>query len=533
VIPRGQGGRSALTAAAAFALLVAATIATAATPGGTLRRAGVDDPATLDPARFSYPGEVNVVADLFTGLLTLDAAARPVPGCAESWTISEDGLVWTFRLRPRLQWSDGRPLTATDFEYSFRRMLDPRTAFTFAARLYSLKNARLVNAGKLPPSALGVAAPDARTVVLRLEHPAPYLPEVLASYSSPSPRHAIEAAGRDWTRPGRMVSNGPFTLAEWVPNSHVKLVRNPLFYDAGWVSLAAVHHVTVDSAATAVRRFRAGELDVVLVVPPEQIDWARVNLPKELHVGPGFGLEHVAFNVRRPPFDDVRVRRALALAIDREALTAKVLRAGEVPAYGIVPPRASHYPTPARADFATWAPSQRTAEARRLLAAAGYGPARPLRVRLAFTSGDVPRRVAVALAAMWKQVGVETTLEPGEAKATLAIVQRGEFEAFRYQWLSGTTDPASFMERFLADARAVNVAGYSNPAFDALYDRAERTRDLAARAESFRQAEALVLADMPVAPLYFYAGRRLVSQRVTGWTDSVRGIHLSRWLGVR
>jgi ABC-type oligopeptide transport system substrate-binding subunit len=313
----------------------------------------------------------------------------------------------------------------------------------------------------------------------------------------------------------------------------VKLVRNPRFHDAAHVQLDAVYHVSVDSAATAVRRFRAGELDVVLVVPPEQLDWARANLREELRVGPGFGIEHVAFNVRRPPFDDARVRRALALAVDREALTAKVLRAGEVPAYGIVPPRASHYPTPARADFATWTPAQRLAESRRLLAAAGYGPAKPLRVRLAFTTGDVPRRVAVTLAAMWQQVGVATTLEPGEAKATLAAVQRGEFEAFRYQWLSGTTDPASFMERFLADARAVNVAGYANPAFDALYERAERTRDLAARAELFRQAEAMVLADMPVAPLYFYAGRRLVSQRVTGWTDSVRGIHLSRWLAVR
>lgn len=526
------GGRGARLALAAC-VVVGCLVATVADAAGTLRRAGVDDPATLDPARFSYPGEVNVVADLFTGLLTLDAGARPIPGCAESWTTSDDGLVWTFRLRPGLQWSDGRPLTATDFQYSFRRMLDPRTAFTFAARLYSLKNAKLVNGGKLPPAELGVAAPDARTLVLTLEHPAPYLPEVLASYSSPSPRHAIEALGAEWTRPGRMVSNGPFTLAEWVPNSHVKLVKNPRFYDAAKVQLGAVQHVTVDSAATAVRRFRAGELDIVLVVPPEQIDWARVNLPKELRVGPGFGIEHVAFNVRRPPFDDPRVRRALALAVDREALTSKVLRSGEVPAYGIVPPRASHYPAPARADFATWTPTQRLAEARRLLAAAGYGPSKPLRVRLAFTNGDVPRRVAVTLAAMWKQAGVETTLEPGEAKAALAAVQRGEFESFRYQWLSGTTDPASFMERFLSDARGVNVAGYANPAFDALYARAERTRDLAARAELFRQAEAMVLADMPVAPLYFYAGRRLVSQRVTGWTDSVRGIHLSRWLGVR
>jgi oligopeptide transport system substrate-binding protein len=527
-----RGSRTALIALVAAAAL-AVIAPRSADAAGTLHRSGTDDPATLDPGRFTYPSEVNVVADLFTGLLTLDAAAKPIPGCAESWTTSADGLVWTFRLRPGLQWSDGRPLTAGDFEYSFRRMVDPATAFTFAARLYSIANARAVNRGAQPPSSLGVVAKDARTLVITLEHPAPYLPEVLASYSSPVPKHVIDRYGNEWSRPGRMVSNGPFTLAEWVPNSHVRLVKNPRFYDASTVSLDAVHHVTVDSAATAVRRFRAGELDVVLVVPPEQIDWARKNLAKELHVGPGFGLEHVVFNTRKPPFDDARVRRALSLAVDREALTSKVLRSGEVPAFGIVPPRASHYPTHASADFAAWTPAQRLAEARRLLAAAGYGAGKPLRVRLAFTTGDVPRRVAVTLGAMWKAIGVETELQPGEAKATLAAVQRGDFQAFRYQWLGGTTDPASFLERFLSDARGVNLMGYANPAYDALFARAERTGDLAARAELLRQAEALILAEMPVAPLYYYAGRRLVATRVTGWVDSARGVHLSRWLGVR
>jgi oligopeptide transport system substrate-binding protein len=524
----GQAGSGSRPGAGAGTALPASSVAS-----GHLRRAGVDDPASLDPTRMSFPSEVSVVGDLFVGLLTLDAAAQPIAGCAESWSTSDDGLTWTFRLRPGLQWSDGAPLGSADFVYAFRRMLDPATAFTFAPRLYPIRGARDVNAGRTAPDALGVSASGERTVTIALEHPAAYLPEVLATYSSPAPRATIEKHGADWARPGRVVCNGPFTLAEWVPNSHVRLLRNPRFYDAARVRLAEVTHFTVDSAAAAVNRFRAGDLDVVLVVPPDRLDWARENLRSQLQLFPGFGIEHVVLNVRRAPFDDPRVRRAVALAADREALAAKVLRSGETAAYGIVPPRASNYPVPMLADFATWPQARRVAEARRLLAEAGYGAARPLRFTLSYGSGDVPRRVAVALAATWKAAGIQAELAPAEAKAALAAAQRGEFQAFRFQWLGGTTDPASFLERFTSAARGVNLSGYSNPAYDALYARAERTRDLDARAELLRQVEALALRDLPVVPLYWYAGRRLVASRVSGWTNNVRGVHLSRWLAVR
>lgn len=516
-------------------LLVVACLglATAAEAGEeVLRRSGTEDPATLDPHKAAYPGEFNVISDLFTGLLTLDASARPVPGCAESWAVSPDGMTYTFLLRPGLQWSDGHPLDSRDFLWSLRRALDPATAFPFAARLYALRNARAVSAGDLPPEALGVEALDARTLRLTLEHPAPYILEVLASYSSPAPRHVIEARPEDWVRPGRMVSNGPFVLSEWVPNSHVRLARNPRFYDAGAVRLDAVVHVHTDDANNALRRFRAGELDIVLVVPPDQLDWARENLAAELRLSPGFGMEHVAFNVRRPPFDDARVRRALSMAVDREALVRHITRAGEQPAYGIVPPAASNYAAHARADFAGLAQAERLRQARSLLADAGFERSRPLRFTLSYPSGDVNKRVSVALAAMWQAAGVQVDLRGSELRALLGEVGRGDFDAVRFRWLSGTTDPVSFLERLESGAGAMNQSGYANDRYDALVREAENTADIAARGRLLAQAEALALADQPVMPLYFYAGRRLVQGHVRGWVENPRGIHLSRWLAL-
>jgi oligopeptide transport system substrate-binding protein len=520
-------------AALAFALLLAATAPVSGAAGKVLFRSGTQDPATLDPHRFALPGEVQIVSDLFLGLLTLDAEAKPVAGAAESWTVSPDGLAWDLRLREGLVWSDGRPITAADYEWSLRRMLDPATAFPFAARLYAIRNAREVSAGTKPVAELGVRALDARRLRIELAHPAPYFPEVLASYSSPAPRHQVEARPNDWFRPGVMVSNGPFLLEEWVPNSHVRLRRNPRFYDAARVGLEGVVHVHPGDAASALRRFRAGELHVVLVVPPDQIDWARANLPKELRLSPGFGLEHIAFNVRRPPFDDARVRRAVSMAVDREALTKHVTRAGETPAYGLVPPGASNYPRPARAEFAGKPQAERVKLARTLLAEAGYGPGKPLRFTLTYPSGDVNRRVAVALAAMWQAAGVQAELRALEVKALVGEVGSGGFDAVRFQWLSGTTDPVSFLERLETGAGAMNQPGWAVARYDALVREAERRADLTQRAALLAQAEALALAEHPVAPLYYYAGRRLVSGQVTGWVENVRGVHLSRWLGLK
>jgi ABC-type oligopeptide transport system substrate-binding subunit len=522
----------AVAALAAVSLCAAAPPVAAATGERVLHRTGTDDPSTVDPHKVAFPGEQVVVFDLFMGLTTPGMKGRPIAGCAESWTASADGRTWLFRLRPGLQWSDGHPLTAEDFAWSFRRALDPATAFPFASRLFPLKNARSVAAGKLPPSALGVSAPDPRTVKIELEGPTPYLLDVLATTGLPAPRHAIEKHGRAWIRPGNFVGNGPFVLERWLPNGYVRVRRNPRFWSASTVTLDAVQHYSVDNPVTMVRRFQSGGLDLVIVVPPERVDWARREFGPALRVGRGVSTEVLVFNTQRGPTADLRVRRALSMAMDREQIASRVVGFPGVEAYGYVPPGTLNYPGGgALPDFAGWPPARREAEARRLLAEAGYGPGRPLRMRLAFPNTELNRKVGVAIATMWRRVGVDTELAQKETKSVVSDVARGDFDAARFVWLSSYSDPNSFLERMLSSGSAVgvNASRYSNPAYDALLARAAAEVDIGRRAALLREAETLALADQPVAPIHYLVGRRLVSPRVSGFADNPRGLYPS-WL---
>lgn len=524
----------ALALLAALALPGFAAEPVAAQARNVLHRSLSDDATTVDPHKVGFPGETVIASDLFVGLTTLDARARAIPGCAESWTTSADGLTWTFRLRTGLKWSDGAALTAADFEYSLRRAVAPQTAFPYAGRLFAIRNARAISRGKAPIETLGVTALDSRTVQVALEHPAPYLPEVLASFAMPVPRKLIEQHGSEWIRPGRFVTNGPFTLAEWRPNAFVKLARNPQFYDASNVRLEEVFHYPIAQASTALRRYQAGELDFVITVPPDQVPRSRELFGAQMRVDPGLGIDVIAFNTQAGPTRDVRVRRALSLAVDREVLARNLLGDARVAAYGFVPPGVNGYPSPPKADFARWSAAQRRAEAQRLLREAGYGPTRPLELRLGYPSNDANRRVAIALDAMWRAVGVRPQLQAKEQRALTADVVRGDFDAVRSLWLSGFSDALAFLERLDGSAAGttMNQSGYRSSAFDAALLRAVGEADIASRAVLMQEAESIALADQPVAPLYYLVSRRLVSPRVLGWQNNPRGIHVSRWLSV-
>ena len=500
----------------------------------SVRRAGVDDITTLDPHKVGYPGETTVMSDLFVGLTTLNAAAEVIPGCAESWTISPDGKTYRFRLRNNLKWSDGFALTAADFEYSLRRALQPATAFPYAGRLYLIKNARAVARGEMPIEALGVKANGAREVIVTLEHPAPYLLELLATFGMPVPRNRIEKHGADWSKIGNLVNDGPFVVVEWVPNSRVRLRRNPNFYDNARMPVDEVLHIPVTQPASAIRQFQAGELDFVLVVPPEQVTFARQTFGAALKVEPGLGVELVAFNNKSGATRDVRVRQALSMAIDRDALAKNILGDASVAAYGYVARGTHNYPQPARAEFATWSSTQRVERARALMQAAGYGPGKPLSLRFAFAANDTNRRIALVLDSMWRRIGVQVQLLAKEQRAVLADVVSGDFDLVRTQWLSGHTDAMSFLERLDGEAAGttMNPSWYRSTVFDRLVSAAENEVDTVKRAALLRQAEAAALADQPAAPLFYYVGRRLVAPRITGWTNNARGIYLSRYMSV-
>jgi oligopeptide transport system substrate-binding protein len=506
------------------AVLIAFSLPAAA---ATLNRGNGGEPDSLDPAFAGTQWEDNIVGDLMVGLTTLDAAARPIPGMAERWEVSKDGLTWTFALR-RAQWSDGTPVTAGDFVFAFRRLADPATRSRYAANLWVLKNAAAVSAGKLPPSALGAAAPRPDRLVLTLDHPAPYLPELLSHITaSPVPAHLLARAGATWARPGRYVGNGPYLLQEWVPNDHITLVRNPRFYDAAHVALdRVVYWPTTDSAA-AVKRFRAHELDLQSPVAATEIGWLRANMPGALKVTPSLALSYVAINQARVA--DVRVRRALNLAIDREAITQKILKLGEPAAYGIVPPGTAHYPGGVAFDFRNQPMAARLAEAQSLMRQAGYGPANRLALTYATTTSPDNRRLAVVLQAMLSQVYVKLDIHTADVPNHFRALRARDYDLGIANWYADFNDAANFLDLLRGNA-GNNYAGWRSAAFDRLMDQAAAAPDAARRGALLAMAEKTALAAYPWIPLRFPAQTDLVAPGVKGWIANPRDLHRSRWL---
>jgi oligopeptide transport system substrate-binding protein len=490
------------------------------------------EPPSLDPTIGAGSLAAPVITDLFTGLLVRDAESRPAAGAAESWSVSDDGLSWTFRLRENLRWSDGRALGADDFVYSFRRLMTPATASTLAGVYFYIKGGRAVFRGEAPPETLGVAAPDPRTFVMRLEHPVPYLLQMLANVQvAPVPRHVIEQHGREWTRPGLMVGNGPYVLAERVPQSYIRLVRNPHFFAADTVSIDEIWFHPTQDLGTSLRRFRAGELDIVLNFPPDEIDWIRANIPETLHVVPSLGSYFLTVNTGRKPFDDVRVRRALSLAIDREALTERLLRTGVKPAYSFVPPDFEGYAGGFRDPESAAPLPQRQAQARKLLAAAGFGPDRPLTVPLIYDTQEENRKIMVAVSAMWQAIGVRTEMTNLDFRALTSRIRTMNYDVAKWSYFASFGDAYAFLQ-LLESTNPNNWPGWKNDKFDALLSQSNHERRPDVRAGLLREAEALLMRELAVIPIYYYVGRRLVSPRVKGWIDTPRGTTPTRYLRV-
>lgn len=495
----------------------------------TLARGNGAEPESLDPHFAGTQAEDNIVGDLMVGLLTLDAAARPVPGMAERWDVSKDGLTWTFHLR-RASWSDGAPVTADDFAFAFRRLLNPKTGSRYAYNLWIIKNAQAVSGGKAPESSLGIAVPAPGSIVLTLEHPAPYLPELLSHISaSPVPRHVVSKLGAAWARPGNYVSNGPYRLQAWTPNDRITLAKNPRFFDAAKVAIDTIHYFPTTDSEAALRRFRAGELDLQSPAPLVQMDWMRTNLPRAIKVTPSLAVSYVAINQQAPPLKDARVRRALNLAIDREAITQKILRLNEPPAYGVVPPGTANYPGSAGFDFRGRAFAQRLAEAQSLMRAAGYGPANRLNLNYATTSNPNNRRLAVVLQAMASQIYIRLNIVATGGPVHFRNLRSRQYELGLADWYADFNDASNFLDLLRSDA-GNNYAGYRNVAFDRLMDRARAETDMQRRGGLLAQAESLALKDYPWIPLRFAAQTELVSGGVRGWAANPRGLHRSRWL---
>lgn len=498
--------------------------------GVTLNRGNGAEPDTLDPHKASGNWENNIIGDMFMGLMTDAADSAAVPGAAQSYGVSPDGLVYTFKLRDHL-WSDGRQVTAHDFVFAFRRMADPKTAAQYASILYPMKNMEAATAGKVPPDAVGARAIDDATLELTFLYQVPYIRELLTHYTTfPVPQHVVEAHGEAWTRAEHIVGNGPFILKQWIPNDHIQLVKNTRFYDADNVGVRNVFYYPTQDSSAALKRFRGGDFDLVTdSVPPQQINWLRQKLPRELRLAPYILSSYLQFNLHRKPFDDIRVRTALSLAIDREVIAGKVLRAGEQPSYQLVPPGIPGYRS-AELTFRHQAMATRVARAKALLAEAGHGPNNPIVFELNTSNATESRSVSVPLQGMWHDIGVTVRLAPYDSQIHYAMLRKRDFDVTLAGWIADYRDAKNYLMLFENSTTDLNYGGYSNPAYDALMARSDEEHDATTRADLLRQAEQILLDDVGMAPIYLGVTRNLVSPQVKGFVTNNVNLHRTRFL---
>ncbi|MDY3305586.1 ABC transporter substrate-binding protein [Psychrobacter sanguinis] len=479
------------------------------------------EPESLDPHKVSGVPESNILRQMFVGLTTTDPDGKTIPGMAESWE-SADNKVWTFKIRDA-KWSNGDPVTAEDFVYSFRRVVDPNTASPYASYLADDKvlNAQEVIDGKVKPDALGVKALDEKTLQVTLSEPVPYFPDTLIHTSvKPVPQKVVEKFGEKWTDPANIVVNGPYKISEWQVNDKIVLERNESYYDNANTTLEKITLLAIPSSTTDVARYQAGEIDITYnEVPPEQFASLKEQLGDQLQVSPMLCTYYYEFNTVKPPFNDARVRRALALALDRNIISDKVVGQGQTPAYQLTPVATNGMQnnTP---EWQSWDQAKRVEEAKKLLKEAGYSESKPLKFELLYNTNDNHKKIAVAASSLWKQsLGfVDVSLINKEWKTYLDTRRNGNYQVARAGWCGDYNEPSTFLN-IVKTGNSNNQGKYSSANFDSLM-----TQTLKAgvtpeqRAGIYKQAEAQLDADMPNINVYHYVSPRLIKPYVVGFS---------------
>ncbi len=523
---------SILTGLAAFLTLAMVTVSAHAEV--IYHRGNTGEPETLDQHKTSTIYESNILRDLYEGLVVYDAKAKVIPGVAESWTVSDDGGTYTFKLRSSAKWSNGDTVTASDFVFSLRRIMEPGTASKYASVLYPIKNAEKINKGEMAKEELGVKAVDASTLEITLESPTPYFIELLTHQTGlPLHQASVEKLGADFVKPGNMVSNGPYTLAEAVPNSHIKVVKNPAFHDAANVKIDTVMYYPTEDRGAALRRFQAGELHSNNDAPTEQTKWMRENLGDQFRVAPYLGTYYYAVNTTKPPFNDARVRQALSMAIDREFVADEIWGGTMVAGYSYVPPGIGNYGDPAFAEYKGMSMLDREDKAKALLAEAGFSADKPLKIELRYNTSENHKNTAVAIADMWKPLGVEVSLLNTDVKTHYAFLRdKGDYDIARAGWIGDYSDPQNFLFQVESENTGLNYANYKNAEFDGLMDKAAAETDLDKRAKILFDAETIFMRDLPYIPILYYGSLSLVSKKLKGWEDNIQNVHASRWMSI-
>ncbi len=485
------------------------------------------DLTDLDPQLATQAADFNVLSALLEGLVSEDPVdLHPVPGVAESWKVSDDGLTYTFYLRANAKWSNGRAVTAQDFIGSWKRMLSPKLGASNASQLYLIQGAEAFNRGDTEFSQVGLHSSDPRVLTVTLEHAAPwFLSELSGLAWLPVPLPTIEKygpldqRGNAWSTTQHWVGNGAFVPVSWRRGQQIVVARSPTYWDHENVRLTEIHFHTFDSVDAEERSFRSGQLHVTDALPPGKLESYRKLSPSPLRIDPLLGTYFLRLNVRRPGLGDARIRLALGLAVDRATLVDRVLRGGQAPADAFTPPGIGAYTPP---------PVQRHRldEARKLLADAGHAGGEGLpELDLLYNSSENHKLIAEAIQEMWRRdLGIRVRLVNEDQKSTEEARRAGTYDLLRSSWIADYSDPSSFLDVFRGDS-SNNFTGWSNADYDTMLFRAARTQEPNARDALFERAERLLLTEAPVIPLFHYTHVFLIQPSVHGWYPTILDHH--------
>ncbi len=480
-----------------------------------LRRGNIEDPVTLDPALAEDVHTFNVLLDLYEGLVAENARGDLVPGVAESWSISSDGLLYTFALRETARWSNGEQVVSNDFVRALRRAAAPETLSAYSFLLEPIED---------------VVTIDEATLTIRLAQPSPHFLGVLAMPIG-FPMYGDGTDTARFQEPGSFVGNGAYVLATREAGHPIRLRRNTRYWDAESVSIAEIEYVPVADDVAELNMYRAGELDITGVIPPSHVEIVKRDLPNETRIAPSLAFYYFAFDLTEAPLDSRELRQALSMAIDREQLVA-LLGRGEQAAYGIVPPGVANYQGSGYAwqDMTT---EERHKKAREAFENAGYGSGEPLRLKVTYDTGGVHERIALVISSMWREVlGVEVELEKKEWKYFLDTREnREQWQVMRFSWFGDYNDAATFTDIFRSGS-SQNLPHYTSAEYDEKTGQAAIELNLETRATLMREAEEILLNDYPIAPLYFYVSKHMVKPYVTGFEDNVLDRHPSKYLAI-
>ncbi|MGB5077189.1 MAG: peptide ABC transporter substrate-binding protein [Sphingorhabdus sp.] len=508
-----------------FLLVLLGALLLASCSGGNRKNAPLSDQNTivrlsdsdargLDPQMVSDLASTRIASDQFEGLTRFNERGDAEPGLAKDWDIAPDGKKWTFHLRPALRFSDGKSISPAVFAKALARIRDEKSGSPHTA-LFAIID-RVETAGPL-------------SVEIYLASPFPQLPALLAHPAMAAlPFHRIEVSGEAWTSERPLVTSGAYRLIEWQLSQAITLAANPQWHD-GAPATPSIIWRPMDNILSGMRLVLAKGADTSSDFPASRQAWLEERYPELVHTSGYLATYYFAFNTRRPPFDDIRVRQALAMAIDRQWMAETMIAAGNEPAWGLLPPGlmgGKAY----KPEWASWPQNRRLSVARQLLKEAGYGPEKPLRFEIRFNSSSEHRRAAVAMATMWRELGVNAALLNSEASLHFDSLKRGDFMLARSGWVADLPAPENFLSVHRSSAGPQNYSGYTSLAFDAALDAALAEPDPKKREAQMRSAEILLLHDQPVIPLYFYVNRALVQPNIGGWEDNISNMHPSRTL---